>query len=112
MSKSWIAMAACMALGASLAGRPARAADERPALPQTVDVKLILNHRLTEPWLATAGKPTDEGLRQLAALGVRTVVDLRTEGEGTAAERQAVEAAGLRYVWVPVTPASFRTTPP
>ena len=40
-------------------------------------------------------------------MGVRTVVNLRTDAEGAAAERPVVEAQGIRYVSVPVTPDSF-----
>jgi uncharacterized protein (TIGR01244 family) len=70
-------------------------------------VEGIANYKRIEPGLAAAGTPSSAALQQLKALGFRTVVDLRTEGEGTAAERAAVEAQGLRYVSVPVTPASL-----
>jgi uncharacterized protein (TIGR01244 family) len=40
-------------------------------------------------------------------MGFRTVINLRTESEGAKAEQEAVEKAGLRYVWVPMTSDSF-----
>src|SRR5262249_45355611 len=52
------------------------------------------------------GQPTGEGWAQLAKLGVKTVIDLRREGEdgehSTKAEAKAVEAAGMQYVHVPM----------
>jgi uncharacterized protein (TIGR01244 family) len=70
-------------------------------------VESIANYKRLGPGLAVAGVPSAAAVPQLKALGFRTVVDLRTEGEGTAAERAAVESQGLRYVAVPVTAASL-----
>jgi tyrosine-protein phosphatase SIW14 len=48
-------------------------------------------------------QPTDEGWKSLAALGVKTVIDLRLQDEHpTQAEKQAVEAAGMRYINIPM----------
>jgi uncharacterized protein (TIGR01244 family) len=86
----------CLAL---LLGAPA---------PATVDAALIPNYTRVTPEVAVAGLPTSEGLARLKALGFRTVVDLRRDEEdGKAAERAAVQAAGLRYVSVPLTAASL-----
>jgi uncharacterized protein (TIGR01244 family) len=76
-------------------------------VPDSVDPAEIPNYRLARPDVATAGKPSAEALGRLKAQGFKTVIDLRTEGEGTAAEKQAVEAQGLRYVSVPISPATF-----
>ena len=78
-----------------------------PALPETVAPTVIPNYWRLRADVASSGRPTDEGLARLRELGFRVVVDLRTESEGTEAERQAVTAAGLRYVSVPVTPRTF-----
>jgi uncharacterized protein (TIGR01244 family) len=81
-----------------------------PALggvPETMDPTAIPNYRLIRPGVATAGQPSPETLARLGALGFRTVLNLRTEREGAAAERAVVESQGLRYVWVPVTPDTF-----
>jgi uncharacterized protein (TIGR01244 family) len=78
------------------------------AVPESVDAALVPNYVVVRPGLAAAGRPTDEGLRQLKALGFRTVVDLRAASEdGQPAEKALVEAQGLRYLHVPVTPATF-----
>src|SRR5437588_455344 len=51
-------------------------------------------------------QPDTEGWNSLARLGVRTVLDLRYEGEvkehWIATEQRDVEAAGMRYVSVPM----------
>jgi uncharacterized protein (TIGR01244 family) len=78
-----------------------------PALagvPESVDPGQIPNYRVIHPSLAAAGQPTPEALARLKEMGFRTVVNIRTEKEGAAEERGVVEAQGLRYVWVPVTP--------
>ena len=75
--------------------------------PQTVEAGSIPNYRLLQPGLATAGQPAAEALAKLKDMGFRTVVNLRTEEEGTAEEQKVVEAQGLRYVSVPVTADSL-----
>ena len=69
----------------------------------------VPNYHVVRPGLATAGQPTPEALRNLKALGFKTVVNLRTEAEGDVvkAEEALVRAQGLRYVWVPLTAATL-----
>ncbi len=76
-------------------------------VPETVEPAQIPAYRLIRPDLATAGQPSPEALARLGKMGFRTVVNLRTEKEGAAEERDVVESQGLRYVWVPVTPETF-----
>jgi len=53
--------------------------------------------------LYRGGQPSHQGWKQLAALGVKVVIDLRRESEhSTAAEARAVQAAGMRYVSIPM----------
>jgi tyrosine-protein phosphatase SIW14 len=47
-------------------------------------------------------QPTDEGFRNLAKLGIKTVIDLREADDRSMAEKRVVEAAGMRYVSVPM----------
>ena len=65
-------------------------------------------HRVSDQ-LATAGQPDEATLAQLKALGFRTVVNLRRTSEDPIVEKEKdlVEAAGLRYVSVPLTPATL-----
>jgi len=67
----------------------------------------IANYKRLSAGLAAAGTPSPEAVSKLRAMGFQTVIDLRAESEGTAEEKAAVERQGLRYVSVPVTPASF-----
>ena len=49
------------------------------------------------------GQPTAQGWTSLKQLGVKTVVDLRRDGKHSVkAEQQAVEAAGMHYINVPL----------
>ena len=76
--------------------------------PESLDASRVPFYKLLRPGLAVAGQPTPETLAQLAALGFRTVINLRTDGEpGVPEERSVVEGQGLRYVHVPVTPQSI-----
>jgi uncharacterized protein (TIGR01244 family) len=98
MSYRHLLLASSLALagGSALAGPP-----------EAVDAGRIPAYRLIRPGLATAGQPTPEALRELRELGFRTVVNLRTEGEGAVPEKATVEEQGLRYVSVPITPETF-----
>jgi tyrosine-protein phosphatase SIW14 len=51
--------------------------------------------------LYRGGQPREGGLRELAALGVKTVVNLRDDDERARAEETEARAAGLRYFNVP-----------
>jgi uncharacterized protein (TIGR01244 family) len=53
---------------------------------------------------ATAGQPADAAFGKLASNGFRSVLNLRTGSEGVDLERERnlVEAAGMRYVNIPV----------
>lgn len=64
-----------------------------PALP---------NLRQVDDQLYSAGQPDPEQLRQLAAAGVRTVVNLCGDGECDWNEAARVEEHGMRYVHLPV----------
>lgn len=77
-------------------------------VPESLDPSLIPNYVVVRPGLASAGRPTEQGLQQLKAQGFRTVVDLRAASEeGVAEEKALLESQGLTYVHVPVTAASF-----
>jgi protein tyrosine/serine phosphatase len=53
--------------------------------------------------LYRGAQPTTEGIHSLASLGVKTIVDLRGGSRRSAAERKVVEAAGMRYVYAPLS---------
>ncbi len=64
--------------------------------------RAVVNYNRTRPHIATAGLLRDGGLAEVKALGFTTIIDLRTPPEGTALEKAEVEAAGLRYLNIPV----------
>ena len=73
-------------------------------IPEKLDAK---NYQRLSPSLAVAGKPSKEALDSLKAAGFRTAVDLRQPAEGVPSAREAVEAQGLKFVSVPVSPDTF-----
>jgi uncharacterized protein (TIGR01244 family) len=63
---------------------------------------------MIRPGLAAAGQPTKDALRALKEQGFRTVINLRAETEPGVKEEEAIlKEEGLRYVSVPITPASL-----
>jgi protein tyrosine phosphatase (PTP) superfamily phosphohydrolase (DUF442 family) len=63
----------------------------------------IKNFDQVDAQVYRGGQPTDEGLRYLAKLGVKTIVDLREPGDRAKAEERVVTGAGMKYVNVPMT---------
>ncbi|NLI45954.1 MAG: dual specificity protein phosphatase family protein [Acidobacteria bacterium] len=103
-----VMLAAAVAVGLAVAGAPVPSnatADAaaghawaqplaRPGLPNL--------HRVS-PELYRGAQPTAAGMAQLRALGVRTVVNLRSSHS----DDRLLEGAGLRYVAIPVTATSI-----
>jgi len=78
-------------------------------IPSSVDKAEIPAYQKVRPDLATAAQPAPDAVRRLKEMGFRTVVNLRTPAEGTEKDRAVIEELGLRWVQVPVSPASFST---
>ncbi|MFL6216881.1 MAG: fused DSP-PTPase phosphatase/NAD kinase-like protein [Blastocatellia bacterium] len=53
-------------------------------------------HRVSER-LYRGAQPTVGGVKKLAELGIKTIINLRGEDDNTRAEQREAEAAGLRY---------------
>src|SRR5579862_5372541 len=66
-------------------------------------VQGIHNFRQVDGHVYRGGQPTVEGFKYLAEIGVKTIVDLRESGAGSAAEAQAVKALGMNFVGVPMS---------
>lgn len=63
----------------------------------------IPNFHQVNEHIYRGGQPADPGWNGLARLGVKTVIDLRLEGEHpTQREAQAVQALGMQYVNIPM----------
>ena len=74
-----------------------------PAWAAGIEAPGVPNFHRVNDRVLRGGQPAREGWSSLAKLGVKTVVDLRRESEHSSeAERRAVEAAGMRYVNVPM----------
>jgi len=82
----------------ALASVPACA---KPAADSTISG--VPNFHRVNASIYRGGQPSAEGWTSLKQLGVKTVVDLRRDGEHSVeAEQQAVEAAGMHYINVPL----------
>src|SRR2546423_3698182 len=53
-------------------------------------------HKVSDK-LYRGAQPSKEGIKKLAELGIKTIVNLRGEDENTRAEQKEAEAAGLGY---------------
>jgi tyrosine-protein phosphatase SIW14 len=77
-----------------------------PAWAALVEAPGVPNFHQVNEHVYRGAQPTREGWNTLADLGIRTVIDLRREGDAgghsIAAERLAVEAAGMRFVSIPM----------
>jgi len=63
----------------------------------------IPNFHQVDESIYRGGQPTAQGFISLDRLGVKTVIDLRPDGEHSVkAERQVMAAAGMHYVNVPM----------
>ena len=69
--------------------------------PQSPDLKQLPNFHEVNPTLYRGGQPAAGGLQQLADLRIKTIVNLRGEGEGVSKEEAEARALGLRFFHVP-----------
>jgi tyrosine-protein phosphatase SIW14 len=71
-----------------------------------INVPGVPNFHQVNDHIYRGGQPNDEGWKSLAKLGIKTVIDLRRDSEDNEhwieKERKAVEAAGMRFVSVPM----------
>ena len=78
-----------------------------PAAAQTVapapDAAKIYNFGKVNDDYYRGAQPTGSDYAALAALGVKTVVNLTNGEDGDARERELVEQHGMRYVGIPMT---------
>ncbi|HKQ06204.1 MAG TPA: dual specificity protein phosphatase family protein [Blastocatellia bacterium] len=67
-----------------------------------VRYKELPNFRKVQDHLYRGGQPGPGGLKKLAEMGIKTVVNLRGEDDLTRAEAAEAKALGLRYYGVPM----------
>src|SRR5262245_13814994 len=74
-----------------------------PVWPVLAEAPAIPNFHQVNESVYRGGQPAPEAWPILAKMGIKTVIDLRRVDEhDTAAEAQAVGAAGMNYVNVPM----------
>jgi protein tyrosine phosphatase (PTP) superfamily phosphohydrolase (DUF442 family) len=69
-----------------------------------VDPAGVRNWRRRDPRVTTSGQPSEAQLAEIAALGVRNVVNLglHSHEQALADEAASVRALGMRYIHIPV----------
>ena len=82
-----------------------------PVLAQDTDTLAgnegIPNYYRLRDDIATAGQPTDDALTAVQKAGFKAVLNLRTEQEGSLAEKPKVEALGMEYYNIQVGREGF-----
>ncbi|SRR5579883_1004805 len=73
------------------------------AAPAFAQVSGVPNFHKVNDLVYRGGQPSRAGFHNLAALGVKTVIDLRQAGEHSRADEESwVKAGGMRYVNIPL----------
>jgi len=71
--------------------------------PLKVSVKGVPNfHRINDSYYR-GGQPTDVGIEQLAKLGIKTIIDLRGNGDRSEKEQELATRLGMRYYNIPMS---------
>jgi protein tyrosine phosphatase (PTP) superfamily phosphohydrolase (DUF442 family) len=74
------------------------------AVAQQSDVK-IKNFGQMDDRFYRGGQPKEEDYKQLAAIGIKTIIDLRDDPKDY--EKREAEAAGMRYVNIPMSDTTY-----
>src|SRR5437016_4287599 len=90
----------CSMLMAAFAGSP----QQRDQSRGTVNVK-VSNFGQINDHIYRGAQPKGNDYHQLAAIGVKTIVDLR--GDAERGSRSAAESAGLRYINLPLADKQY-----
>lgn len=72
--------------------------------PKTIKIK---NFGQMDDRFFRGAQPKERDYKDLAALGIRTIIDLREDPEGY--EKSMVEALGMRYVHIPMIAKKYPT---
>lgn len=65
---------------------------------KTVENKNLPNFSQVKENLYRGGQPTEAGVKELAKIGVKTIIDLRGEDENAGKEKTWAQAAGIKFV--------------
>ena len=79
------------------ASSPSWASDiAKPAA--TVAQTSIVNFKQVDPGIFRGGRPGDEGMKELDALGVKTIIDLENEDSAIAAEQATAATLNIKLI--------------
>jgi protein tyrosine/serine phosphatase len=91
-----IAVGAVVALALSLNGNVSAALDGRKDHRGSVEVADVKNFGKVNDHIYRGGQPDEDEYKKLAAIGIKTIIDLREHPEGYA--RRLAENAGMQYI--------------
>jgi len=74
-----------------------------PVLLTAADLPEIKNMQAVNDHIYRGAQPSSEGFKQLAKMGIKTVIDLRDKPAQADREKQTVESLGMKYVGVPMS---------
>src|SRR6266702_2917931 len=67
------------------------------------DLPEIKNMQAVNGHIYRGAQPSSEGFKQLAKMGIKTVIDLRDRAAQADREKQIVESLGMKYVGIPMS---------
>jgi tyrosine-protein phosphatase SIW14 len=67
------------------------------------------NFHMVNERLYRGGQPKKDGIKKLASLGIKTIINLRGESDETKAEESEAKSLGLRFFNVPMSSAGRPT---
>ncbi len=73
-----------------------------PGMAQQPPCPHVRNFAKVSDSIYRGGEPSDVGMAELGAMGIKIVVDLREPSGATHSEKRQVEKLGMRYVSVPM----------
>ena len=74
-----------------------------PVLLTAADLPEIKNMQPVNDHIYRGAQPSSEGFKQLAKMGIKTVIDLREKRAQADREKQMVESLGMKYVGIPMS---------
>jgi tyrosine-protein phosphatase SIW14 len=74
-----------------------------PVLLTAADLPEIKNMQAVNDHIYRGAQPGFAGFKQLAKMGIKTVIDLRDKAAQADREKQIVESLGMRYVGIPMS---------
>lgn len=108
--KSRLSLAFVLMITVSVTGCAGAGRSHRTGLSE----KIIPNFQMVTPDIFRGGRPKGDGIRELARIGIKSIISLESEFLNDAPgevekERQIAVSLGLRYIWFPIHPVAGPT---